>query len=125
MFRMAIRRLICINVLVFCLDVAVMCTQYAGLFEVHVASKGAAYSVKLFVEFFVLNQLAVISRTGTGLCFGDSVPDLSSAVTVNARVLLLLAVLTPTMPRGSLVLPRQPGKSSHTGRVMPFRTLGR
>jgi hypothetical protein len=55
--RQVMRNLIYVNVLVILLDIAVLCTQYAGLFEVHVVFKGAAYSVKLFVEFFVLNQL--------------------------------------------------------------------
>ena len=58
------RNLIYVNVLVIVLDIAVMCTQYAGLFEVHVVFKAAVYSVKLFVEFVVLNQLTEVTMSG-------------------------------------------------------------
>jgi len=57
-------RLIYVNILVIILDIAVMCTQYAGLFQLHVVFKGAVYSIKLFVEFFVLNQLTEVCSVG-------------------------------------------------------------
>ncbi|KAK2763059.1 hypothetical protein FQN54_009692 [Arachnomyces sp. PD_36] len=56
------RHLIYVNILVIFLDIAVMCTQYAGMYEIHVVFKGAVYGVKLFVEFFILNQLTEIAR---------------------------------------------------------------
>jgi hypothetical protein len=67
--RQVMKRLIYVNVLVILLDIAVMCTQYAGMYQVHVAFKGAIYSVKLVLEFFVLNQLADVS--GAGLLIKD------------------------------------------------------
>jgi hypothetical protein len=66
-------RLIYVNILVIVLDIAVMCTQYAGLFQLHVVFKGAVYSIKLFVEFFVLNQLTEVCSVG--LSGGESGPS--------------------------------------------------
>jgi hypothetical protein len=65
-------RLIYVNILVIVLDIAVMCTQYAGLFQLHVVFKGAVYSIKLFVEFFVLNQLTEVCSVGLS---GESGPS--------------------------------------------------
>lgn len=70
------RNLIYVNILVIILDIAVMCTQYVGMYEVHVVFKAAVYSVKLFVEFFVLNQLTEI--TGSGMLTEESDGYLSS-----------------------------------------------
>lgn len=71
------RNLIYVNVLVIILDIAVMCTQYAGMYKVHAVFKGAVYSVKLFVEFFVLNQLTEV--TGPTALTGEIDEDPSGA----------------------------------------------
>lgn len=82
--QQVMRNLIYVNVLVIILDIAVMCTQYAGLYKVHVVFKAAVYSVKLFVEFFVLNQLTEI--TSSGIFTGASDEDPSSAKTHGTTV---------------------------------------
>lgn len=77
-YRRVMRNLIYVNVLVIVLDIAVMCTQYAGLFGVHVVFKAAVYSVKLFVEFFVLNQLTEVTMNNDGSGSGE--PHYKAAV---------------------------------------------
>ncbi|KAI9864642.1 MAG: hypothetical protein M1813_003131 [Trichoglossum hirsutum] len=58
------RHLIYVNAFVIVLDIAILCIQYADLFNIQVIFKGAVYSVKLFVEFFILNQLKEIATSG-------------------------------------------------------------
>ncbi len=75
------------NVLIVMPDVAVLCTQYANLFQVQVAFKGAVYSVKLGIEFFILNQLVeavgLDSRSGVNVAYGSAATGAKSKVTYN------------------------------------------
>jgi hypothetical protein len=64
-FRLVMRHLIYASVFVIMMDIAVLCVQYANLFQIQVVFKGAVYSVKLFVEFFILNRLK--NAVGTGI----------------------------------------------------------
>jgi hypothetical protein len=62
--RRVMRHLIYVNAFVIVLDIAILCIQYANLFDIQVVFKGSVYSVKLFVEFFILNQLKDIASNG-------------------------------------------------------------
>lgn len=85
--RRVMRHLIDINVLLILMDVALLCTEYANLYEIQIALKGkrsayhlvyvfifftdvnclntgAVYSVKLRLEFAILNQLIGIASGG-------------------------------------------------------------
>ena len=55
--RKVMYHLIWVNVLIICLDIALLSTEYANLFTIQTVFKAAIYSVKLRFEFVVLNQL--------------------------------------------------------------------
>ncbi|KAH0556504.1 hypothetical protein GP486_005603 [Trichoglossum hirsutum] len=59
--RRVMRHLIYINILIILLDIVVLVTEYAGLFQIQVTFKGAVYSVKLRLEFAILNELMVLA----------------------------------------------------------------
>lgn len=50
-------RLIYINVAIILMDIAVLVLQYMDLYDVQVMFKDAVYSLKLKLEFVILNQL--------------------------------------------------------------------
>ncbi|KAI9767289.1 MAG: hypothetical protein M1839_004533 [Geoglossum umbratile] len=62
--RRVMRHLIYINLFVIALDLIVLITEYAGLFDIQVTFKGAVYSVKLRVEFAILNELMRLASGG-------------------------------------------------------------
>jgi hypothetical protein len=82
--RRVMRHLIYVNVLLILMDIAMLCTEYADLYEIQIALKGehtalsyrnyiadinclnigAVYSVKLRLEFAILNQLIAIASGG-------------------------------------------------------------
>src|SRR6266496_4346148 len=60
--RRVMRNLIYINVLIIVLDLALLATEYAGLWHVETTFKTGVYSIKLKLEFIILNQLVEISQ---------------------------------------------------------------
>ncbi|KAF2128002.1 hypothetical protein P153DRAFT_367913 [Dothidotthia symphoricarpi CBS 119687] len=70
--------LIYINAILIVLDVILVSLQYAGLYEIQTCLKPAVYSIKLKLEFNILNQLLQLSksqsqgsRTRSG-CYGST-----------------------------------------------------
>lgn len=59
--RQVMLHLIYVNVLVILMDVILLCTEYANLYEIQITFKGAVYSVKLRLEFAILNDLMRIA----------------------------------------------------------------
>jgi hypothetical protein len=57
------KHLIWINVLIVLLDLTILATEYSGHYEIQVMYKGALYSVKLKLEFCILNQLVSLTKT--------------------------------------------------------------
>ena len=55
--RQIMLHLIYVNIFIILMDIALLCTEYANLYEIQITFKGAVYSVKLRLEFVVLNQL--------------------------------------------------------------------
>jgi hypothetical protein len=53
--------LIYINILVILMDITLLCTEYANLYEIQITFKGALYSIKLRLEFAILNDLMSIA----------------------------------------------------------------
>ncbi|KAI9765335.1 MAG: hypothetical protein M1839_005520 [Geoglossum umbratile] len=64
--RRAMTHLIYMSIFVIFLDISILCVQYANLFQIQVVYKGAVYSIKLFVEFSILNELKSIFTNGPG-----------------------------------------------------------
>lgn len=60
--RQFLMRLIYINVLVVVLDMTIVALEYAGLYVIQTAYKGMVYSVKLKLEFSILNSLVEMTR---------------------------------------------------------------
>lgn len=59
--RQVMLHLIYVNLLVILMDVILLCTEYANLYEIQITFKGAVYSVKLRLEFAILNDLMRIA----------------------------------------------------------------
>ncbi len=64
-FRRSMRHLIYASIIVIMLDLTIMGLQYADFFNLQVTFKGAVYSVKLLIEFFVLNELRSVVGGGS------------------------------------------------------------
>jgi hypothetical protein len=62
--RRILQHLVMVNLLVIALDVTVLTFQYAGLYDVQTSWKTLAYSVKLKFEFYILNRLVELTKTG-------------------------------------------------------------
>jgi hypothetical protein len=59
-FRRVMRHLIYVNILVILMDITLLCTEYANLYDIQITFKGTLYSIKLRLEFAILNQLRSI-----------------------------------------------------------------
>jgi len=64
--RKVMQHLIWINVLIILMDISLLCTEYANLYEIQITMKGAVYGFKLRLEFTILNQLMAILRSKGG-----------------------------------------------------------
>lgn len=58
------RHLIWVNVFIILLDVPIICLQYTGFYDLQTAYKAFVYSVKLKMEFQILNKLVEMTRVG-------------------------------------------------------------
>ncbi|SPN96645.1 uncharacterized protein DNG_00166 [Cephalotrichum gorgonifer] len=88
--------LIAVNVVVIILDCTILGLQYADLYELQTAYKGMAYSVKLKLEFRILNDLVNITRTaGTSSSSGQDYLHSGSRTVPDS--------LGSSVPRGSIV----------------------
>jgi hypothetical protein len=61
-FRRVMRHLIYVNILVILMDITLLGTEYANLYDIQITFKGTLYSIKLRIEFAILNQLRSIVR---------------------------------------------------------------
>jgi hypothetical protein len=59
-FRRVMRHLIYVNILVILMDITLLGTEYANLYDIQITFKGTLYSIKLRLEFAILNQLRSI-----------------------------------------------------------------
>ena len=55
--RQVMMHLIYVNILVILMDITLLCTEYANLYDIQITFKGTLYSIKLRLEFAVLNEL--------------------------------------------------------------------
>lgn len=56
--------LIWVNVLVVLLDITILALEFMNLFEIQTAWEPLVYSIKLKLEFSILNQLVSLTRGG-------------------------------------------------------------
>jgi hypothetical protein len=65
-FRQVMKHLIYVNILVIFMDVTLLCFEYADLYDIQITYKGTVYSIKLRLEFAILNQLrSILSPSGS------------------------------------------------------------
>jgi hypothetical protein len=62
--RRILNHLVLVNFLVIALDITIVTCQYAGLYDVQTSWKTLAYSIKLKFEFYILNRLVELTKTG-------------------------------------------------------------
>lgn len=69
--RKIIRHLILVNALVVALDASLLVTEFTNNFDIQTTYKPVVYSIKLKLEFYVLNQLLFITQYPGCTCEGD------------------------------------------------------
>lgn len=57
------RHLLIVNVFIILLDIPILCLEYVDLYDLQTAYKAFVYSVKLKMEFRILNRLVELTRT--------------------------------------------------------------
>jgi hypothetical protein len=60
--RIVMKQLILVNLLIITMDIIIVCLQYTGFYEVQTSFKAATYSIKLKLEFDILNHLVSVSK---------------------------------------------------------------
>jgi hypothetical protein len=58
--RKVMTHLVWVNILIIILDITLLSIEYAGLYDLQVTYKAAVYSVKLKMEFAILNKLVAL-----------------------------------------------------------------
>lgn len=61
--RVVLNHLVYVNILVILLDVTILALEFANLFDIQTAWKPLVYSVKLKLEFSILNRLVALTRS--------------------------------------------------------------
>jgi hypothetical protein len=56
--------LIYVNAIIVFLDLTILGLEYSGLYDIQTAYKGLVYSVKLKLEFSILNRLVELTKNG-------------------------------------------------------------
>jgi len=65
--RKVMTHLIVVNVIIVLLDITILALEYAGLYDIQTAYKALVYSIKLKMEFSILNKLVeIIQGASTG-----------------------------------------------------------
>ncbi|KAL2175259.1 uncharacterized protein P884DRAFT_262401 [Thermothelomyces heterothallicus CBS 202.75] len=63
--RRLMTHLVLVNVIIVVLDITILALEYAGLYAVQTAYKGFVYSIKLKIEFSILNRLVEMTQGGS------------------------------------------------------------
>lgn len=80
--RTVLYHLICVNVLIIVMDITLLGTEYANQYAIQTTYKSTLYSVKLKLEFAILNRLRALvkSQHKESLSDGTSHPPIPSFV---------------------------------------------
>ena len=129
------RHLIWVNILVGLFDIAILATELANFYSIQTAYKGFAYSVKLKLEFSILNRLVDFARSGSASSFARATDPSSTTDQSNTIDLEHLddggrprQTLSNRSPRGNSRVGSQ-GDGAHpnveeTASVNPYAVLG-
>jgi len=63
--RTLMTHLILVNIVIVLLDITILALEYAGLYDLQTAYKALVYSVKLKLEFSILNRLVELTKGST------------------------------------------------------------
>jgi hypothetical protein len=92
-----IRHLILVNILVVALDASLLVTEFTDNFDIQTTYKTVVYSIKLKLEFYVLNQLLLFLQYPTCTCSNN--PSLIGHHVDIPNFGLLSPTSTPTLQR--------------------------
>jgi hypothetical protein len=92
-----IRHLILVNVLVVALDASLVVTEFTDNFDIQTTYKTVVYSIKLKLEFYVLNQLLLFLQHPTCTC--SNPPSFIGQHIDIPSFTLLSPTSTPTLQR--------------------------
>ncbi|TPX19050.1 uncharacterized protein E0L32_011294 [Thyridium curvatum] len=82
----ALRRLVLVNVVIIVLDVGILVPEYAGRFDLHAACKALVYSIKLKVEYDILNRLTDLRGLSASAAMPyPGVPEAGNMVSVDGQ----------------------------------------
>lgn len=123
--RKIMSQVIIINIVIICLDVSILALEFANLFNIQTAWKPMVYSIKLKMEFSVLNRLVELSqyvRRNRSFALNELPPDELVAVPSNVLAIGLGANgrhggETPSYARGQPSLEHN-SKSSQSDAVI-------
>ncbi|KAJ5973245.1 hypothetical protein N7481_010455 [Penicillium waksmanii] len=62
-----LKQLLCINILILMVDIAVVSVEYEGYWAIQVVIKPFSYSVKLKLEYAVLSRLVIVAQGSSAL----------------------------------------------------------
>lgn len=79
--------LIYVNILIILMDITLLCTEYANLYEIQITFKGTLYSIKLRLEFAVLNSLMSLTKSNNSDQARDGQYSLSATRNVGMETL--------------------------------------
>jgi hypothetical protein len=84
--RKVMIHLILVNILMIMMDITLLATEYANEYAIETTYKSALYSIKLKLEFSILNRLRALvkSRCQSTLSCGSPNPPIPSFVTMSA-----------------------------------------
>ncbi|KAL7941559.1 hypothetical protein V8C42DRAFT_178227 [Trichoderma barbatum] len=99
--RRLLKNLILVNILVMLLDITIVCLEFAGLYDYQISYKPFAYSVKLKLEFTVLNRLVELTRGGRELNSGEQTASSSGRSNSTASAILDTFSSTKSISGGS------------------------
>ncbi|KND86293.1 hypothetical protein TOPH_09078 [Tolypocladium ophioglossoides CBS 100239] len=69
------RHLLLVNVFIILLDIPILCLEYTDFYDLQTAYKAFVYSVKLKMEFRILNKLVEMARGGRDAGYGNPFHD--------------------------------------------------
>ncbi|KAK3716960.1 hypothetical protein LTR37_006015 [Vermiconidia calcicola] len=104
-----LHHLIWVNIFIIFLDMALLATEYAGLFSIQTVFKAAVYSVKLRFEFVVLNQLMDIVGARMSAFTGSGTDNSGPYDTARSAQNVQLGPVNPRRPGDALNAFASPG----------------
>lgn len=109
--RKIIRHLVLVNLIVIAMDASLLVTEFTNNFDIQTTYKTVVYSIKLKLEFYVLNQLLFIIQNPTCTCSNTPVSAQDDPNTFNIRLLPSRSATTLRRPQSNDHTASYPGRS--------------